>query len=403
MALDYTARYPGQTDVDAGYPQGKAKDINAPGDGTGTPWQRDLVNDFWGLIQSLLARFGKTPTGVPDEVGASQYLDALDQLVTGRAAESAWSSMNEIDPGPFGTSPRGVVYAGPPSGFNGNIIVGDPNGSPRKYKLSTDGNTWSNNTTDATNNGPQRLAYDSGGDVVSACGGTATQMQSSADKGEVWVNEAGAMTSCDRVLFNGNVFVGWGVLDSDNAQTSADASAWVLINDAGRFADAEEGDHNSVNITARVLIARIDTLAKSDDDGATWSDVAMALIPVKQFNGIAYLSYEGQDVWVAVSDDEGIARSTDNGDTWDWIEVAGATGIDYKFVKHQADGRMMIVGRDTGTGRSFVRFSIDGGLTWGSRIDITQLTINDVGVVPGGFVLAPAVSDLIIVTDRIAE
>lgn len=402
MALDYKARYPAQTDADAGYPQGKARDIAAAGDGTGTPWQKDLVNDYWGLIQSLLSRFGKSPSGAPDQVGASQYFDAIEQLAKGQAAEAAWASMKEIDPGAFGTGPMGVVYAGPASGFNGRIIVGDPNGTPKKYKLSTDANAWADNTTNATNNGPFRLAYDPGGDVVVACGGSATQMQSSADKGDVWVNEAGAMASCDRVLFNGNAFVGWGVLDANNAQTSPNGKApWTIRNDTGRFADAEEGDFNSVDVVARVLIARINTLAKSDDDGSSWSDVAMALAPVKQFNGIAYLNYEGGDVWIAVSDDEGIARSTDNGDTFAWIQVAGATGIDYKFVKHHADGRLMIVGRDTVTNRSFVRFSIDGGLTWGSRIDITEQLINDVGVVPGGFVLAPNQADLIIVTGRV--
>lgn len=38
MALDYGALYPAQTDTDANYPQGKAKNVSAPGAGDGTPW-----------------------------------------------------------------------------------------------------------------------------------------------------------------------------------------------------------------------------------------------------------------------------------------------------------------------------------------------------------------------------
>lgn len=399
MALNYNDEFPAQTLVDAAYPLGKAKDVGAPGDATGTPWIQQLTNDYWGLLQRLLGRFGITPSATPDTGLVSQYFDAIDSLASGRAAEAAFASMKDIDPGVFGNGAKGVVYAG--SGSNGFIVVGDNNGAPKKYKRSEDGNAWANNATDNTNNGPQRLAYDAAGDVVISCGGTASDMASSADKGDVWADEVGAMTSCDRALFNGTNFVGWGVLDADNAQTSPDGSAWTLRNDTGQFSDAEEGDFNSNAAPNRVLIARIDQLALSDDSGVTWADQAMALTPVRQFNGIAYLRYNGQDVWVAVSDDEGIARSVDNGATWAWIEIAGSTAVDYKFVKHHSGGRLMLVGRDTNTSRSFIRVSIDGGLSWGARIDITKQLVNDVGVVPGGFVLAPNQADLIIVTGRL--
>jgi hypothetical protein len=85
MALDPSARYPGQVDTTTdptGYPLGAAQDITVPGDGTGTPWQKDLVNDIWGFFQAMLAAVSATATGTPDKVGASQYLSAIQSLTT---------------------------------------------------------------------------------------------------------------------------------------------------------------------------------------------------------------------------------------------------------------------------------------------------------------------------------
>lgn len=91
MALIPKNRYPGQIDISdpSGYPQGKAQDISSPGDGTGTPWQEDLVNDFFGLEQALLAQAAITPSGNPDKVGASQYLLAIQKVADQRAADFA--------------------------------------------------------------------------------------------------------------------------------------------------------------------------------------------------------------------------------------------------------------------------------------------------------------------------
>jgi hypothetical protein len=80
MALDPSTRYPSQTDADAGYPLGKARNAGSFQDGTGTPLERDWVNDLWGFEQALLDAAGISPSGDPDEVGASQYLDAVEAI-----------------------------------------------------------------------------------------------------------------------------------------------------------------------------------------------------------------------------------------------------------------------------------------------------------------------------------
>lgn len=80
MAIVPSTDYSGQIATDAAYPQGKAKNVVIAGDGSGTPLEAGWVNDIWGLLQSLLYRAAITPSGDPDEVGTSDYLDALDIL-----------------------------------------------------------------------------------------------------------------------------------------------------------------------------------------------------------------------------------------------------------------------------------------------------------------------------------
>ncbi len=83
MALKPSARYPGQLDTSdaTGYPHGKAQNVVVEGDGVGTPFEKDLVNDILGFQQALLVGAAITPSNVPDKVGASQYLDALRALL----------------------------------------------------------------------------------------------------------------------------------------------------------------------------------------------------------------------------------------------------------------------------------------------------------------------------------
>jgi hypothetical protein len=87
MALIPKLKYPAQIDVsDPAYPQGKARNVGAPGDGTGTPLEREWVNDLFGFQQALLAAAAITPNGAADKVGASQYLTAVQTIVDGLAA-----------------------------------------------------------------------------------------------------------------------------------------------------------------------------------------------------------------------------------------------------------------------------------------------------------------------------
>lgn len=81
MAINPESQYPGKIAPATGdYPFGSARNITTPGDGTGTPWEAALVNDLFGFQQALLSAASLVPSGSPDKVGASQYLEALQRL-----------------------------------------------------------------------------------------------------------------------------------------------------------------------------------------------------------------------------------------------------------------------------------------------------------------------------------
>lgn len=82
MALNLTVVYPAQVLSGVpGYPYGKPRNVTVSGDGTGTPWEAQLVSDWSGFFQSLLATAGFVPSGSPDRVGASQYTDAIKFMI----------------------------------------------------------------------------------------------------------------------------------------------------------------------------------------------------------------------------------------------------------------------------------------------------------------------------------
>lgn len=106
MAIRPVIKYPGQVaPVSAAYPHGKAQNVIVVGDGTGTPLEQDWLNDLWGFLQSLLSAGGVTPSGNPDEVGASDYLTAM------RAAQRSVITPPQITTNQNNYSPTGFSEA----------------------------------------------------------------------------------------------------------------------------------------------------------------------------------------------------------------------------------------------------------------------------------------------------
>lgn len=149
MALSPKDRYPASqidtTDL-VNYPNGKAKNITAPGSFDGTPFEKDILNDIWGFQQSLLDRAGLVASNAPDNVSNSQYLDALRTIfddrvfqfnVSGSFVVPSYVTTNHrldfIVIGGGGGGGGGGLFAGPTSAANSG--GGGGSGFVKKFSL----------------------------------------------------------------------------------------------------------------------------------------------------------------------------------------------------------------------------------------------------------------------------
>lgn len=99
MAISISEQYPGKTaGTNTEYPYGQARNVSAPGDGTGTPFEQALVNDDQGFKQALLKAAALVPSGAPDTAVASQYLQALQKLFAGAATAVFGNPANIVIP-----------------------------------------------------------------------------------------------------------------------------------------------------------------------------------------------------------------------------------------------------------------------------------------------------------------
>ena len=128
MSIVPNTVYPTKTAApSAGYPQGSARNITAPGDGLGTPLEKQWVNDLFGLQQALLRAGGITPSGTPDTALVSQYMQAIVELASGRAdnyAEAGIADAYVLGAQTNQQTPNGVFAGMVMKFFPGNTNTG---------------------------------------------------------------------------------------------------------------------------------------------------------------------------------------------------------------------------------------------------------------------------------------
>lgn len=90
MALKRNERYPGRFDnPTAAHPQGAFKNRTTPTAKDGSYLERDWANDWDGFFSSLLVLGNITPSGSVDEVGNSQYYNALVNVIASSIPQSS--------------------------------------------------------------------------------------------------------------------------------------------------------------------------------------------------------------------------------------------------------------------------------------------------------------------------
>lgn len=336
MAIRPIDLYPGQVDAASGYPHGKARNAGAFQDGTGTPLEKRWLNDLWGFLQALLAAGGITPSGVPDEVGASDYVDALRALAidaTVRRNVRRALTMRAVN---FtGITPSGG------SGFVGAVsILG-------------------------------------GSETLIARGGTSNVMMI---VDEPLINTAGGdtgLTEVRKLIWNGSRVLAIGAGGNRNAWSTTTGNTWTAGGATGLSATPTDGVWDGT----RFVISTNAGAAASSTNGVAWtlatggSDISDT-IDLTPDGGLAALG--AGTVLAAGGMNDGtkvFAVSTDHGLTW---ALAGSipSSPDYVvngYIAGNGGAEVFWVGKPNGIDRLDLFVSSDG-VTWAKRAEIPGFT-----------------------------
>jgi len=277
MALIPSARYPAQTDADPGYPQGKARNAVTFQDGTGTPLERDWLNDLWGFLQSLLAVGSITPSGSPDAVGASQYLAGVQAVATAAAATAtdrldlSLLQMRKIDDSnPFADVSASIGAA---RQSNGTIIIVKSGANDvHRFSESDDSGQGGIGTLASITSLVTDIAITTGRAVAIGTGGNRCAFTN--DFGATWSAGSDLGATPDRIIYNSthNRFLATFAAGVNVAQDLDAASVWTnassgLTSAQGGLANFSNGDTLACGLDAAADVQ----IARSQNGGTSWA------------------------------------------------------------------------------------------------------------------------------------
>jgi hypothetical protein len=323
LALKPSDRYPGQIDTSdlVAYPQGKARNRTLPGDGTGTPFERDLVNDIFGFQQALLRYAGISPSNAPDTAVLSQYLQAIDSMIP--------KAVDNFSKEVFLHSKPGLRTVGGHMFSIGNTRLGFPmasgvggGASPFIYsELNYQASAWTESGTTISN--WSQPAYGNGFVVsMDTTTGTVGKWNVSTQTWSSGGTIAAAADSQVRVRHHrfASASIWLTILESggDNAiYRDADASgAWTYTAPASEVLTASgAGVVDVVSNDTVCLMAHANGYIARSTNGSTWT---AALLP-SFTGGIVGIAYnERTEIWAVAgttgkawySDDDGATAGT---------------------------------------------------------------------------------------------
>lgn len=310
MALAPSVRYPGQIATDSSYPLGKAKDVAVDGDGTGTPWEKDLANDIFGLQQGLLVESHMVPSFVPDTALVSDYVKAVHAIAAQNVQANAIANHVKRTPaGGFSAQFEAIAWSG-----SRWIAVGQAGAIQR----SDDGETWTQCTADASYTGTFLGVYADSSVCIAV--GWSGEIQTSTDNGVTWTRRNSTGDDLYDVKRQGlaSVFVAVGI--AGTIRTSANLGAtWTLRTpDAGYT-----GSFNALCVqNTRFIAVGSGGEIQVSDDGITWTHKTAGGAFNLTFWGVAAQVSGGLvaakiiAVGAAFGGHAMIQTSSDGGDTW---------------------------------------------------------------------------------------
>lgn len=394
MALIPGARYPAQTDIAAAYPQGKARNAVTFQDGTGTPLERDWLNDLWGFLQSLLASAGITPSGSPDEVGASQYLSAVQAIAEASAAASfarldlALLQLRLIDDAnPYTDTAASLGIARQSNGTL--IIVKSGANDVHRFSESDDSGQGAIGTITSITSLVTDIAITTGRAVAIGTGGNRCCF--TANFGSTWTAGSDLGATPDRIIYNSTYsrFLVSFAAGVNVAQDSDAASVWTnaatsLVSAQGGLASFSNGDTLACGLDGSSAVA----ISRSTNGGTSWAVTSTVPNPSDygdsgwiDGNGGTTIYHAGA---LAGSPTNVRVCSTDSTMNWQLLSTinfgAPITSRARILVDNFFNVLVVLVTFSSGT---IAVVSRDGGLTWSSRAFYKIRALNSFGLAQG--------------------
>ncbi len=390
MALKPKETYPDQVDgSDPEYPQGKARNHSVPGDPTGTPLEKEWVNDLWGFQQALLAEAAIEASGNPDKVGVSQYLQALLDLFGGKV--DADGGLN-TPATPIEIAGAGLTVSGP------GLLLGLISAAGLVKEFTPQAKNWPLRVLDpGGNDGFIDITHGLSSELWIAVGNlsTSARLLTSPD-GLTWtVRTSGESTNLISVAANSSIAIF--ITDGGAARSSTDGATWTTRTLTGNpnpttlhwwsapalfVVGGQDGDvstsPDAITWTARTTPSGFNALTwrrfasngsmivgvvqgshdkcATSPDGVSWTEQSLAeAIDAK---GICWSPGLGK--WFIVGASGKVQYSSD-GITWTAANVTSPVTFDAQDVA--AHGRMVVLTHKVSNGRFRTYYSVDG-LAW---------------------------------------
>lgn len=366
MAISPRTRYPGQiTTTDPAYPQGKAQNETTPNDGTGTPLEKDLVNDIFGFQQALLAAAAITPTGTPDKVGASQYLDGIRSVIAAAVTPTQaknWPERASVPTsGVSNNSDVPIAWLSSGGYFGSSIFCAS--GDDQYPYTSEDGILWTRRTSFSgpfmLNSPVKDLASGLvGGSVGFLASGTGNgNLAQSTTGGISWTLTGSGIVPTSSVLCYADSLSLWVAAGASGAiSTSPDGTTWTTRTTPAAWILNSGGAKRVVWNGSLFVILPLNTYSKflTSPDGVTWTE---RTVTSATWTGLAYSPTDG--IWMACATTTGAVWKSTNGTAWT------DTGVSLGFTLNDLAVNKSLWVAATSLGYlGGVAWSIDQGATW---------------------------------------
>lgn len=388
MALAPGSRYPAQTDTDPAYPQGKARNAGTFQDGTGTPLEKDWINDLWGFEQALLDEAGIAPSGTPDEVGASDYLNALKAIAVEQPKRDLLPVLLKLRQLSTETSFTDTDESMGLLRLANGTILAVKSGSNDSKRLTECDDRMDNLGTVASITSLVTDLASSGSARVVAIGTGGNRCCFSTNSGSTWAAGSDLGATPHRIIYNDthSVFMATYAAGVDVAFDADAASTWTIVSSGltsgqGGIAHFSNGD---------TLVCGLDgssevEIAVSTDGGASWAPGATVPNPGDYDDSGTIIGDGGATIYHVgrVGTDLRVC-STSAVLGWTLLATLPSSGI-------PADKPRILLCPDTGvlailwrtSTATCVRVSRDGGASWSDQIFYRPRNLDSFGIARG--------------------